>query len=63
MEWIAFLLGFLAICFVVFLVGRLWIGLVDGVIAGVKKLFKSEKKEGPKNRTTLDEIRKKREEK
>ncbi|MDD7510904.1 MAG: hypothetical protein PUK21_00745 [Peptostreptococcaceae bacterium] len=57
MSWVVFAIGLLAICTVVFIISRLWIGLVDAIIEGVKKAFGVGKKDSTDNWHTIDEIR------
>ena len=59
MEWITYILVFLAFCFVWFLITRLWVGGIDMIISLFKKLFHSNKKEsaGTGNWHSLEEVR------
>lgn len=57
MEWITYALVLIAICAISFIIRRLWVGLVDAVIGGVKKIFNSDKGESTENWKSLDDIR------
>lgn len=56
MEWLSYLLVFLVVCVVYFFITRIWIGGIDLLIAGIKKILRVDRDDG-KNWHTLDEIR------
>lgn len=56
MTWLLYLAAFLVICIVWFLITRIWVALVDTIIAALKKLFRSDKNDAAGSWHTLDEI-------
>ena len=51
MDWLIYLFVFLVICTVWFFITRIWVGSIDLIISGFKKLFGLDKKIIQKNGT------------
>lgn len=57
MDWLIYLLVFSVICIIWFLITRIWVGSIDLVVAGFKKLFRLNKKNNTEKWHTLEDIR------
>lgn len=54
-EYIKYILVLVVACFVWFIIARVWVGFVDLVIGGLKKLFGIKEKEREGNWHVLDD--------
>lgn len=59
MDRIAWILVFLAVCFVLFIVSRLWIGLVDSILGAMKALLGLNRKKDDVRWHHIEDIREK----
>ncbi len=57
MDWLRYLFVFLVICIVWFFITRIWVGSIDLIISGFKKLLELDKKNNTEKWHTLEEIR------
>lgn len=57
MDWLRYLFVFLVICIVWFFITRIWVGSIDLIISGFKKLLGLDKKNHTEKWHTLEEIR------
>lgn len=40
MDWVKYLLVFVVVCAIYFVITRAWVGLIDLIVSGLKKLFR-----------------------
>ena len=59
MDWLIYLLVFLAICIVWFVITRVWVNLIDLIISAFKKVLGLNKNNSTENWHTLEDIREK----
>lgn len=57
MDWLRYLFVFLVICIIWFFITRIWVGSIDLIISGFKKLLRLDKKNNTKKWHALEEIR------
>ena len=57
MDWLIYLFVFLVICTIWFFITRIWVGSIDLIISGFKKLFGLDKKNNTEKWHTLEDIR------
>lgn len=57
MDWLRYLFVFLVICIIWFFITRIWVGSIDSIISGFKKLLGLDKKNNTEKWHTLEEIR------
>ena len=57
MRWLIYLLVSLVVCVACFFTARIWVGSIDLIISGFKKLFGFNKKNNTEKWYTLEDIR------
>lgn len=57
MDWLSYILIFAAICVVYFFITRIWVGGIDLIIDGIKKIFRLNKNESTEKWHTIEELR------
>ncbi len=57
MDPLIYLFVFLVICVIWFFISRIWVGSIDLIISGFKKLFGLNKKNNTEKWHTLEDIR------
>ena len=57
MDRLIYLFVFLVICTIWFFITRIWVGSIDFIISGFKKLFGPDKKNNTEKWHTLEDIR------
>lgn len=58
MDWIKIFFILLATCIVIFIISKIWMGLVDTIISSIKKIFGKDKESAIDDWHSLEDIRK-----
>ncbi len=58
MDWIKIFFILLITCIVIFIISKIWMGLVDTIISIIKKIFGKNKESATDNWHSLEDIRK-----